>query len=414
MGVSPQSVTVRCLVMVRRPTMDLRKGRRLAVAPGHTWVRRFSVNPAGLLAVSLFMLVRGLVLAVVLLVADYQGRSGLRLLVKWDAQWYAGIARSGYGFVRIHEDGRHLSDYAFFPLYPLTERIVAETLGVAYVSAGLVISGITSIVAAAGVYAVAQRVLTVPAAVIATVLWAALPMSVVQSMAYSESLFTALAAWCLHSILQERWLTAALLACASGLTRPIGVAVVAAVMVTAVTPYARRMRLSWPLRIRPLLSRRLAATVLAPMGLLGYLVWVALDRGQGRGYFDVTRAWGNEFDAGVAFTHWIGAQLAGRPVGGIAIVLGLVVLATLCWACVRNRLPLPLLVYTFVLVAVSLTTSGYFGSKPRYLLPAFPLLFPVAGWLARRHSRVIAAVLAGCTLGAAAYAPIWLSGPGPP
>lgn len=355
-----------------------------------------------------------MVLAAVVLVADSQGRSGFRLLVKWDAQWYAGIARNGYGFVRIHEDGRHLADYAFFPLYPLTERIVAETLGLAYVSAGLVISGVASVVAAAGVYAVAQRVLTVPAAVIATVLWAALPMSVVQSMAYSESLFTALAAWCLHSVLQERWLTAALLACASGLTRPVGVAVVAAVMVTAVTPYVRHTRLAWPPRIRPVLSRRLAAAFLAPVGLLAYLVWVAWDRGQGGGYFSVTRAWGNDFDAGAAFTHWIGAQLAQRPVGGSAIVVGLAVLATLCWACVRIRLPLPLLVYTFALVAISLTTSGYFGSKPRYLLPAFPLLFPVAGWLAKRHSRVIGAVLAGCTVGAAAYAPIWLLGPGPP
>jgi hypothetical protein len=384
------------------------------VARGHTWVRWFPVNSAGLLAVSMFMLVRGLVLAAVVLVADSQGRSGLGLLVKWDAQWYAGIARNGYGFVRIHEDGRQLADYAFFPLYPLTERIVAETLGITYVSAGLVSSGVAAVVAAAGVYAVAQRVLTVPAAVIATVLWAALPMSVVQSMAYSESLFTALAAWCLHSVLQERWLIAALLACASGLTRPVGVAVVAAVMVTAVTPYVRRMRLAWPVRIRPVPSRRLAGAVLAPVGLLGYLVWVAWDRGQGRGYFSVTRAWGNDFDAGVAFTQWMGAQLAERPVGGIAIVVGLVLLATLCWACVRDRLPLPLLVYTFALVAVSLTTSGYFGSKPRYLLPAFPLLFPVAGWLARRHARVAGAVLAGCTLGAAAFAPIWLLGPGPP
>jgi hypothetical protein len=336
------------------------------------------------------------------------------LLVRWDAQWYAGIARNGYGFVRIHEDGRHLADYAFFPLYPLTERVVAETLGITYVSAGLVISGLASVVAAAGVYAVAQRVLTVRAAVTATVLWAALPMSVVQSMAYSESLFTALAAWCLYCVLQERWLLAALLACASGLTRPAGVAVVAAVMVTAVIPYVRRMRLGWPPRIRPVLSRRLAAAVLAPVGLLGYLVWVTWRRGQGRGYFSVTRAWGNSFDAGLAFTRWIGAQLAQRPVGGIAIVVGLAVLATLCWACVRDRLPLPLLVYTCALVAVSLTTSGYFGSRPRYLLPAFPLLFPVAGWLARKDAGVVGAVLAACALGAAAYAPIWLLGPGPP
>ena len=38
------------------------------------------------------------------------GRDAHRLLVSWDAQWYGAIASDGYGFVRVHEDGRLLSD----------------------------------------------------------------------------------------------------------------------------------------------------------------------------------------------------------------------------------------------------------------------------------------------------------------
>src|SRR4051794_21023931 len=88
--------------------------------------RRFSGRRAAILAISIFVAVRALVALTVLVVADAHGRSALRLYTKWDAQWYAGIAKNGYGFVREHEDGRLLADYAFFPLYPAGERFVSR------------------------------------------------------------------------------------------------------------------------------------------------------------------------------------------------------------------------------------------------------------------------------------------------
>src|SRR4051794_14406593 len=55
---------------------------------------------AAMLAISLFLAVRALVALTVSVAADARGRSALRLYTKWDAQWYAGIAKNGYGFVR--------------------------------------------------------------------------------------------------------------------------------------------------------------------------------------------------------------------------------------------------------------------------------------------------------------------------
>ncbi|MBV7699119.1 DUF6415 family natural product biosynthesis protein [Streptomyces sp. TRM70350] len=52
-------------------------------------------------------------------------------------------------------------------------------------------------------------------------------------MGCTESLFTACAAWSLYAVLTGRWLTAATLAALAGLTRPTGIAVAAAVTVTA-------------------------------------------------------------------------------------------------------------------------------------------------------------------------------------
>jgi hypothetical protein len=82
--------------------------------------------------------------------------------------------------------------------------------------------------------------------------------------------------------------------------------------------------------------------------------------------------------------------------------------------CVRQRQPVPLLVYCGIVVALALGASGYFGSKPRLLLPAFPLLLPVAVALGRLRTGRAALVLGAAALGAAVYGAFWLNGSGPP
>lgn len=41
-----------------------------------------------------------------------------------------------------------------------------------------------------------------------------------------------------------------------------------------------------------------------------------------------------------------------------------------------DRPPLPLLLYSFVLLVIAIGGTGYYASRPRFLLPAFPLLLP--------------------------------------
>ena len=377
--------------------------------------RRLGGRQAAVLAISLFLAVRALVAVTVSVVADVQGRSALRLYTKWDAQWYAGIAENGYGFVRHHEDGRVLADYAFFPLYPAAERFVSTLTGLAFPIAGVLLSVLASVVAAGGIFAVANRVLGPREGVVAVVLWAALPVGVVQTIGYSESLFTALAAWSLYAVLCHRWLLAAVLACGAGLTRPVGAAVVAAVVIAAVVGWLDPPESICVRGFRRLLDRRFAAVLVAPLGLMGYLGWVANKTGDLDGYFAVTQGWGNGVDGGRTFGAWIVGHLVGpSPLRGLAILLGLAALVGLVVLCARQRLPLPVLVYTVAVVSMVLTTSGYFGSKPRYLLPAFPLLFPVASWLVGRPRWVTVTGLAAAAVSAAAYASVWLLGPGPP
>ena len=371
--------------------------------------------PAAAIAVGGFAAVRCLVLAAVVISAHRRGRDAHRLFLRWDAQWYARIAEHGYGFVRTTPDGRRLSDLAFFPMYPWTERFVARGTGLAAVDAGLVVSAVAGLLAVGGMFAVARDVLGERAAVLATVLWALVPVGVVESMAYSESLFTALAAWSLVALRRECWLSAAVLACAAGLTRPEGIAVVAAVLVVVVDSIRQGTRCRRPRAARLLSDRRFAALAIAPAGTLGYLGWVAIDTNNLAGYFQVTRGWGNDLDGGIRFARWIGAQFAGSsPVDGTLLVIALAVLILLVVQCARQGQPLALLVYTIMVVMLALTTSGYFGSKPRYLLPAFPLLFPLAQWLELRTVATRISVLLTCCVVASTSGALWLLGPGPP
>ena len=383
---------------------------------------RIAPTPAGLSltraapALLAFLGVRMLGLGVLAAFAAAQARSAHELLVKWDGQWYAAIAQNGYGFVRIHQDGRHLADYAFFPLYPMLEKLLARATGLGYLDAGLLISALSSLVAAWGIFAVADHVGGRGLASTVTLLWAVLPIGIVQFMAYSESLFTAFAAWSLYAVLTNQWVWAGVLASGAGLTRPIGVSVAAAVLIPASLALIRRRRSSATAEVpQQAPIRRPWGALLAPLGWSAFVIWVGISTGSATGYFDVAAGWQNGFDGGVAFTRWEWNLLVdSSPLGGAAILCAVILLAALLITAHRHGQPLPLLIFSAVLLFLAFTTSGYFGSKPRYLLPGFTLLMPVAAWMARLPPTARVAILTTLAAGSAVYGAIWLLGPGPP
>ncbi|MFJ7969307.1 glycosyltransferase family 39 protein [Streptomyces sp. NPDC096324] len=360
----------------------------------------------------------GLVTLAVWSAAD--GTSAHRLLSgRWDSLWYVRVAELGYGYeVRLPNGDVH-ANLAFFPLLPWLERIVHAVTPLSYADAGLLVSAVASLTAAWGIFAVADHVHGRRAGVCAALVWAVLPVGVVQSMAYSESLFTALAAWSLYAVLTGRWLTAGLLAALAGLTRPVGVAVVAALWVAAITSFVGERRHGGSTTrtdgARP--WRRALAMIIAPLGAAGYVLWVGHRTGGGPlGYLDVQAGWRNGFDGGYAFGRFVAEKFTSFPsaLAGAALVAGVVLILSLYVTCVRQGQPPALLVYAGVVVALALCASSYFGSKPRLLLPAFPLLFPPARALARLRTSRSALILGGVAVASAAYGAFWLNGSGPP
>ncbi|MGW6520876.1 glycosyltransferase family 39 protein [Streptomyces sp. NPDC054962] len=347
------------------------------------------------------------------------------LTARWDALWYTRVAELGYGYeVRLPNGDVH-SNLAFFPLLPWLERLLHAVTPLSYADAGFVVSLLASLAAAWGVFAVADHVYGRRAGVCAVLVWAVLPVGIVQSMAYSESLFTALAAWSLYAVLTGRWVTAGVLASLAGLTRPVGLAVVAAVWAAGVASFVhdreaptaetapRRGAGAAAARVAP----RALGMLLAPLGAAGYVLWVGHHTGKGPlGYFDVQAGWRNGFDGGYAFARFVADKFTSFPsaLAGLGLIVGVALLLWLYVVCVRQRQPLPLLVYAGAVLALALCASSYFGSKPRLLLPAFPLLLPLALALARlRTSRSVLVV--GCLAAASAvYGAWWLNGSGPP
>ncbi|GHC49642.1 glycosyltransferase family 39 protein [Streptomyces flavofungini] len=327
------------------------------------------------------------------------------LAESWDCDWYLRIAADGYADTLGH--AFDTNNLAFFPLFPLLIRAGDALLPAPRGGVGLALAVGCSFLAAWGIFKVGDRLHGRRAGVLLVTLWACLPVALVQWMGYTESLFTALAAWSLYAVLTGRWVWAGALAALAGLTRPTGVAVAAAVSLTALLALRRRFD-----------ARALTGALLAPLGWLAYVGWVGARLGRWDGYFAVQKLWHNEWDGGIGTLRWMKRLfLVERPQLFLVLVtlvlLGALVLYVLSVA--GREQPLPLLVFTGLLVAIVLGSSGVYFPRARFLLPGFPLLLPVALALARARTRVTLAVLSTAALTSAAFGGhmllVWL---GPP
>ncbi|WP_181890529.1 MULTISPECIES: glycosyltransferase family 39 protein [unclassified Streptomyces] len=312
------------------------------------------------------------------------GEHAWDVLASWDGWWYQQIAAHGYdpALVRI-PDAKGLitlegNSAAFFPLYPATMRLVSDITGLGLYGAGLLVSIVSSFVAALGIYAVAARFGGRRAGLAAAGLWAVWPGSGTEWSGYSESLYVALAVWVCHAVMNDRWLIAGVLTFTAGLSRPTSVALIAALTVAALRTLHRRHDGD--------LSRPLTAILLAPLGLGTYLLYVGDRMGRLDGYFVLQKgAWAHTFDYGEQTLDVFANVAVGRRdylfafpvpdlIGVIVVLLGLALIALL----IRLRPPSVLVVYTVLTFALVLGSQQIFGNVSRYLLPAFPLFVPLA------------------------------------
>jgi hypothetical protein len=341
------------------------------------------------LATGLFVLIRLCGFAVLAILADNHDRPVFDLMKSWDGDWYLAIAENGYDHIPdrfVDATGQHTPTgaLAFFPLYPWLIRLVAyatsDTL-----AAAMLVSLVAGCVAACGMFRIGQIVDPRPkTGLLLVALWAGAPMAITLSMAYTEALFTALAAWALVGVLERKWILAGLCTAAAGLVRPTATVLVAVVFIAAVIAVFRENR-TWLAG---------ACAVICPLGLVGWWGYVANRTGSITGWWDLERrGWYTQFDGGQETFKFVrDVLLSGNSVMETVNVLVLFACVVLAVLTVMSRIPWPLSWYGAGTVFLVVASAGINYARIRFLLPGFTVLIPVAHGLANRRRRTMVAV----------------------
>ncbi|HEX6352308.1 hypothetical protein [Actinophytocola sp.] len=345
----------------------------------------------------IFLGIRELGLLVLTWMASRNNHSVAESLRSWDGQWFLAIASGGYdgvpvGLVDAFGERSAETPLAFFPGYPTVVRWFAAIDGdggIGLVTSALTVTIVSGVVCSYALVRLGSHIRggSRRTGLILVALFAAAPMSVVLSMAYSEAMFCALAAWALVGVLERRWLLAGICCALAGLVRSTGAALVLAVCLAAVVAIVSG-KSSW---------RTWVGALLAPVGLFGYLAWVGVRTGEWDGWFALQeRGWGTGFDGGAATLRFsLDALADARSVLEVATVWFVLLAIALLVIMIVQREEWPLIVYAAGVLAMDLASNGLMNSKARLMLPAFTLLIPVATGLARRQPATVAVTLSG-------------------
>jgi hypothetical protein len=311
---------------------------------------------------------------------------GLRAnLLIWDGGWFQRVAE-GYpnGYTYGADGALQGNELAFFPLYPMLIRLLSG-LGLDSGTAAITVSWLASIGAAVALHLLGTSLYGRRAGWALVAICCSAPVSVVLSMAYSESLFLALVAGMFVAAHRQVWWAAGLLGLGAALTRPTGAAAAVALAVAAVIAVRRHPERRW---------QPLTAAAVALAGVPAYLGWVAWRVGDLDAWFRIqTAGWGTSFDFGASTIDFLSRTLTVGD-GWVPMSVALILLAALAAAGVAlaGRPWLPLAVYGLVAMVLAYGQAGFYHSKPRLLLPVLLTLLPSVVAAARARPRV--AVLA--------------------
>jgi hypothetical protein len=296
-------------------------------------------------------------------------------LVVWDSTYFISIAQHGY-----NASGASCCEQAFFPGYPLMIRALAPLFGDTRIAA-FMIPIVAGAVAAILLWRITVDEFGSSAGLHAVALLALTPYGVFLSLAYSESLFLALALTAWYCARHERWWWAGAAASAAALVRVNGVFVAIALGVMWLD--ARR---------RGGTSPRLGALALVlPFGSAGAYLWYL----QSRSWPSWTQAQSSAWDRHVGWPWqgfaWSWRWLTAQPLIDVRIaglVEPLVVLAGVALVVLlARRRRWAEFIYVGLSVGV-LVFSNRFLSSPRLSVLWFPAFVLGGAWLARNSHRL--------------------------
>ena len=352
--------------------------------------------------------------------ADYGGPSALEGWYRFDGVWYRSIAADGY-FFRGEEAQ---SSVAFFPVYPLVMRAFHSVFGGDLAAWGMFITLLSGLTVATLFYRwCVPRIGDVSArfAVAMLLLW---PYGwYLYGAVYADALFIALVIGAFSLLERDRIVLATLLGAIATATRPVGLAVVAGLVVRELEregvfslPRLERVRvarvlpsedagrplddrLPWIRFDRTKLRARSALPLLSIAGLVSYVVYLTARFGEPFAFAIAERAPGWELKPGPRtwFKVSFFERLFNFPVGvvytGALVVQALFAIGLLALTLrVGRKFGWGYAVYVVVVLAIPLVSSKDFQGIGRYCLGAFPA-FAVAGQFLAERPRLSTRVL---------------------
>jgi hypothetical protein len=325
-------------------------------------------------------------------------------LVRDDSWWYTNIAMRGYDMGDIKTGAQ--GNVAFFPLYPLAIKMAAAVTGNVFI-AGVLVSNLAFVVALGYLYGLTRREFDEDTADRAVFYLAAAPTAVFFSALYTESLYIALVCATFYYARRGQWDRAALAGALTAATRNTGVLMTAVVALECLSQQGVRFRparwwagsLAATLRlwrdhivqqIRPVIAgwRGLLAASFVPLGLIGYMAFLANRFGDPLGFIHVQATWGRSTSA-VGLTKLVGNVIKNLELGSniwlgqINTQTALNLLATLAFAPLIVAVALKMRPAHAAFVGLTFfipISTGTVGSMTRYILMLIPCFMLLAHW----------------------------------
>jgi hypothetical protein len=314
-----------------------------------------------------------------------------------DALWFLRISAFGY---RTDD-----ASAAFFPLYPVLSRGVANLLGNNWLLGAYIVSNVALVVGLTVLYRLTALEFSDRTARRTVLYLAVFPTAFFLYAPYTESLFLALSIGCLYAARRSAWLLAGYLGAMAALTRSTGLLLVLPLLIEAVL---QARAYEGALRGRLLrLGSGLAAAAAVAAGLLAYFLYWERFADDWRRPLDVQGSnWSRErswpWDTIRDGLREGTAYFGGYPGGyhTVDLVLVLLALGAGVWILLRTRLTYGVYYWAALLFPMTLAFGGRpFLSMPRFLLVMFPLFWALARLSERwkAHDAVVAA--SACGLG---------------
>ena len=352
--------------------------------PERTWWRALAI-PSLFYAGSRVVNLVGITIA-----ARWNAQSFGSEIRRWDSAWFLKAATLGYPhYLPVHNGRVVSSTIAFFPLFPLTVRGLADVTGLSPAAAGLGLSLITGLTATLAVWGVVDHYAGRRIANRAAAAFAFFPGSFVFGMIYSDGLVLTLVALSLLALLRRQWLAAGILGALATASAPASLMLIPAGAWVAFLALRRDGE-----------RRALLAPVLTPVGFLAYQVWTFLHTGHANAWTLTERqAWHSYL--WLKFPFVVVERAVTQPFGHLKVTeifLGAVFSAVALVLLARHRPPAVVAIFAVASIALVLFTTPL-GARPRMILWAFPLV-TVWGAVLGRIAFVVFIVLSAIGLGA--------------